>query len=122
MASMALPSFPFLENLPLWNTKGIMCCIVLHVGISEPLYYWFHRLSHTQYFFSHYHSVHHASIVTQPFTGKYIYINKIIIYEIISSLVFKLLLKNAIHIRFLPLIEVKWGSLLDVERTTVSNS
>ncbi|KAJ9693428.1 hypothetical protein PVL29_012274 [Vitis rotundifolia] len=69
MADMALLNFPFLVNLPLWNTRGIICCMVLHMGISEPLYYWFHRLLHTQYFFFHYHSLHHASIVTQPFTA-----------------------------------------------------
>ncbi|XP_059645008.1 very-long-chain aldehyde decarbonylase CER3-like isoform X2 [Cornus florida] len=69
VATMAYFSFPSLANLPMWNTKGIICCLILHVVLSEPLYYWIHRILHTQYLYKHYHWLHHASKVTHPFTA-----------------------------------------------------
>ncbi|XP_052175261.1 very-long-chain aldehyde decarbonylase CER3-like isoform X2 [Diospyros lotus] len=68
-SSLAYFSFPSLQNLPVWNARGIICCLFLHMGVSEPLYYWAHRFLHSQYFFSHYHWLHHSSKVAHPFTA-----------------------------------------------------
>ncbi|CAL0304950.1 unnamed protein product [Lupinus luteus] len=68
IASMVYYMFPFLQNLPLWNFKGLICALILHVGISEPLYYWGHRKFHGDYLFTHYHSLHHSSPVPQSLT------------------------------------------------------
>ncbi|KAI3996586.1 hypothetical protein MKX01_009418 [Papaver californicum] len=70
MACMAYYTFPFLWNLPLWNSKGIIFALLLHVGVSEPLYYWIHRfVLHNDFMFKNYHSIHHASPVPQSFTA-----------------------------------------------------
>lgn len=69
MASMMVYLFPWLGNLPLWNAKGFIAVLILHVGVAEPLFYVFHRYFHTHYFFTHYHSLHHSSPVPQSFTG-----------------------------------------------------
>lgn len=43
---------------------------LLHVLVSEPVYYWVHRwLLHGNYFFTNYHSFHHSSSVIQPTTA-----------------------------------------------------
>ena len=70
VASMACYIFPFLQHLPPWNVKGLIVALMLHVGISEPLYYWVHRKFHGDYLFTHYHSLHHSSPVPEPLTGE----------------------------------------------------
>ncbi|KAJ4833129.1 Very-long-chain aldehyde decarbonylase cer3 [Turnera subulata] len=71
IASMACCLFPtFLESIPLWSTKGLVTVMILHVAISEPLYYWVHRCLHrNKYLFTHHHSVKHCSPVLHPFTA-----------------------------------------------------
>ncbi|KAF7135296.1 hypothetical protein RHSIM_Rhsim08G0201300 [Rhododendron simsii] len=70
VGSLAYFSFPSsLACLPLWNTKGILCCLILHMMVSEPLYYWIHRLMHSQHLFNNYHWLHHSSKVTHPYTA-----------------------------------------------------
>ncbi|XP_020988630.1 very-long-chain aldehyde decarbonylase CER3 [Arachis duranensis] len=70
VGSMACYVFPFLQDLPLWNMKGVVAAMILHVGVSEPLYYWMHRKFHEHHFlFTHYHSLHHSSPVPGPFTA-----------------------------------------------------
>lgn len=69
MAVLGCYSLPFFTNLPLWNWKGCIYALILHMGVSEPLYYWMHKRLHTGYLFTHYHSMHHASTVTHSFTG-----------------------------------------------------
>lgn len=77
IASIACYIFPtFIENVPVWNTKGFITILILHVGMSEPLYYWVHRCFHESYPFTHYHSLHHSSHVLHPFTGKKYISNK----------------------------------------------
>ncbi|KAJ6849727.1 protein ECERIFERUM 3-like [Iris pallida] len=62
--------FPsLLHGLPLWDLRGLMVAMVVHVGVSEPLFYWAHRLFHKGYLFEHYHSLHHSSKVLQCFTA-----------------------------------------------------
>ncbi|KAK1413152.1 hypothetical protein QVD17_34920 [Tagetes erecta] len=58
-----------MTNLPIWKTSGIIYCIFFHIGLSEPLYYWLHRLLHTSYFFQQYHWLHHSSQVNHPYTA-----------------------------------------------------
>ncbi|KAI9125938.1 hypothetical protein K1719_003356 [Acacia pycnantha] len=69
IASMIFYMFPFLQNLPIWNMKGLIVLVALHVGISEPLYYWVHRKFHCDFLYNHYHSFHHSSPVPQSFTA-----------------------------------------------------
>ncbi|CAJ2637439.1 unnamed protein product [Trifolium pratense] len=68
-ASMAYYMFPFLQNLPTWNSKGVIAALIFHVGISEPLYYWVHKKFHGDYLFTNYHSLHHSSPVPQSLTA-----------------------------------------------------
>ncbi|GMI94705.1 FACELESS POLLEN 1, ECERIFERUM 3 [Hibiscus trionum] len=69
LASMACLIFPSLDCLPLWNPKGFVTLLLLHVAVSEPLYYWAHRFLHGSYLFTHYHFLHHSSPVPHPFTA-----------------------------------------------------
>lgn len=69
IGAMAYLSFPFLASLPLWDTRGVIWCLIIHAGLSEPLYYWTHRLMHTPQLFTRYHFFHHTSSVTQSFTA-----------------------------------------------------
>ncbi|KAL6189160.1 hypothetical protein ACLB2K_040550 [Fragaria x ananassa] len=69
IASMACYLVPYLQDLPVWNPKGLITCMVLHVGVSEPLYYWVHRRFHANDFYQNYHSLHHSSSVPQPLTA-----------------------------------------------------
>jgi sterol desaturase/sphingolipid hydroxylase (fatty acid hydroxylase superfamily) len=61
--------FPSLRQLPSWNLTGVAVAILLHVAISEPLYYWAHRGFHRGSLYSNYHYLHHSIRVPQPFTG-----------------------------------------------------
>ncbi|GAB4838179.1 Very-long-chain aldehyde decarbonylase cer3, variant 3 [Ancistrocladus abbreviatus] len=70
VAAVACLIFPFLTNhLPVWDIRGLITALMLHVAVSEPLYYFFHRLFHGDFLFTHYHSLHHSSPVAQPFTA-----------------------------------------------------
>ncbi|KAL5842224.1 hypothetical protein ACOSQ3_012827 [Xanthoceras sorbifolium] len=69
MASMVYYIFPCFENLPLWNTKGFVAILILHVTVTEPLYYFLHRHFHNHFLFTHYHSLHHSSPVPQVTTA-----------------------------------------------------
>ncbi|KVH98090.1 Fatty acid hydroxylase [Cynara cardunculus var. scolymus] len=55
---------PSIANFPIWETTGIVLCLLFHIGISEPLYYWLHRLLHSSYFFQQYHWLHHSGNAT----------------------------------------------------------
>ncbi|KAK4479442.1 hypothetical protein RD792_014956 [Penstemon davidsonii] len=71
VAALVLYIFPTSESsLPLWNRNGVTAAVVLHIAISEPLYYIIHKCFHGNYYlFSHYHSLHHSSDVPQPYTA-----------------------------------------------------
>nr|KAJ0208327.1 hypothetical protein LSAT_V11C500242950 [Lactuca sativa] len=69
VASIILLINPSVTNLPVWKTSGIISCVIFHIGLSEPLYYWLHRLLHSEYFFERYHWLHHSSTVNNPFTA-----------------------------------------------------
>ncbi|CAI0394134.1 unnamed protein product [Linum tenue] len=68
IGSLACSVLP-IESIPIWNSKGLLWILVLHVGISEPVYYCVHRLFHTGSMFTNYHSIHHSSPVLHPYTG-----------------------------------------------------
>ncbi|KAK4410677.1 Very-long-chain aldehyde decarbonylase CER3 [Sesamum angolense] len=70
-ASFLYLSFPALANLPVWDIRGVICCLMLHMGISEPLYYWLHRLLHSFSLFQQYHWLHHSSKVLHPYTAEH---------------------------------------------------
>ncbi|KAL0464012.1 UNVERIFIED_CONTAM: Very-long-chain aldehyde decarbonylase CER3 [Sesamum latifolium] len=69
-ASFLYLSFPALANLPIWDIRGVICCLMLHMGISEPLYYWLHRLLHSSSLFQQYHWLH-SSKVLHPYTAEH---------------------------------------------------
>ncbi|XP_011073241.1 protein ECERIFERUM 3-like isoform X1 [Sesamum indicum] len=69
LAYLLCLSFPLLANLPIWDLRGVLICLILHIGISEPLYYWMHRLLHFPSLFRKYHWLHHSSKVISPFTA-----------------------------------------------------
>ena len=61
---------PGAQNLPFWNTEGVIMTFLIHAGPVEFLYYWLHRALHHHFLYSRYHSHHHSSIVTEPITCK----------------------------------------------------
>ncbi|CAN4094679.1 unnamed protein product [Withania somnifera] len=69
MASLAYYTFPNLVNLPIWKLSSFMVITILHIVLSEPLYYYLHKCFHASYLLRHYHSLHHSSIIPQPFTA-----------------------------------------------------
>ncbi|CAN7114825.1 unnamed protein product [Brassica rapa subsp. narinosa] len=67
---MSTPSMIMNSTIPLWNTKGLIVLLVIHVTFSEPLYYFLHKSVHrNNYLFTHYHSFHHSSPVPNPMTA-----------------------------------------------------
>ncbi|KAK4481641.1 hypothetical protein RD792_012548 [Penstemon davidsonii] len=69
VAAIVLYISPTFEYLPIWSGKGIIAAILLHVAISEPLFYITHKCFHGNYLFTHYHSLHHSSAVPQAYTA-----------------------------------------------------
>ncbi|CAI9761050.1 unnamed protein product [Fraxinus pennsylvanica] len=70
VAALGFSMFSDLETLGVWNKKGIMVALMLHVVVSEPLYYYIHKCFHeNKYLFNHYHAVHHSSPVPQVYTA-----------------------------------------------------
>ncbi|XP_059291590.1 very-long-chain aldehyde decarbonylase CER3-like isoform X1 [Lycium ferocissimum] len=69
VAAFVYLNFPSLANIPLWDVRGVISCIILHIVISEPLFYWLHRLLHSPLLFPLYHWQHHESKITHPFTA-----------------------------------------------------
>ncbi|KAJ8501302.1 hypothetical protein OPV22_011854 [Ensete ventricosum] len=69
LGSVVLCRAPSLEEMPLLELKGCVIALVLHVVVSEPLFYMAHRCFHRGYLFTHYHSIHHSSPVPQPITA-----------------------------------------------------
>jgi aldehyde decarbonylase len=67
---LAYAAIPSVRLMPVWETKGAIIMVLLHIGPVEFLYYWFHRALHHHFLYSRYHSHHHASIVTEPITCK----------------------------------------------------
>ncbi|XP_051114036.1 very-long-chain aldehyde decarbonylase CER3-like [Andrographis paniculata] len=57
------------SDFPIWDMTGFLFCIGLHALVSEPLFYWMHRLLHSPRLFERYHSLHHTSKVLHPFTA-----------------------------------------------------
>ncbi|KAG6480981.1 hypothetical protein ZIOFF_057572 [Zingiber officinale] len=62
---------PALDGVPVVQSKGWLMSLSLHVVVSEPLFYLLHRSYHREYIFSHYHSIHHSSLVPQPMTAAF---------------------------------------------------
>ncbi|KAL4190491.1 hypothetical protein AMTRI_Chr07g75910 [Amborella trichopoda] len=60
---------PGAQNLPLWNTKGVIIAVLCHAGPVEYIYYWAHRALHHHFLYTRYHSHHHSSFVTEPITS-----------------------------------------------------
>ncbi|XP_062232942.1 very-long-chain aldehyde decarbonylase GL1-3-like [Phragmites australis] len=73
IAAMATnsPLFPAVTELRAWDPRGWAVALLLHVSISEPVFYWAHRALHWGPLFSQYHAVHHSSRVTQPLTAAF---------------------------------------------------
>ncbi|XP_071687247.1 very-long-chain aldehyde decarbonylase CER3-like [Rutidosis leptorrhynchoides] len=85
VASIILLINPTMTNLPIWKATGIIFCMIFHIGLSEPLYYWLHRFLHTSYFFQHYHWLHHNSKVNHPYTaGHATFLEHLLLYVIIG--------------------------------------
>ncbi|TVU09596.1 hypothetical protein EJB05_43080 [Eragrostis curvula] len=69
MAASAFYAFPSLRSLPLWDARGLAVAALLHVVVTEPLFYAVHRAFHSGHLFACYHSLHHSVKVPQPFTA-----------------------------------------------------
>lgn len=57
------------EHTPLWNARGLLITLLLHMGPAELLYYCLHRAFHTSYLFNNYHKLHHESVTPEPSTA-----------------------------------------------------
>ncbi|KAF0906092.1 hypothetical protein E2562_009095 [Oryza meyeriana var. granulata] len=57
------------QLLCMWDPRGWAIALLLHVFVSEPLFYWAHRALHRAPLFSRYHAAHHHSSVTTPLTA-----------------------------------------------------
>ncbi|GLJ22128.1 hypothetical protein SUGI_0415300 [Cryptomeria japonica] len=55
--------------LPMWNSRGILTVLLLHMGPTELLYYFSHRAFHKGYLFQNYHYLHHESTRPEPSTS-----------------------------------------------------
>ncbi|KAL9151049.1 hypothetical protein ABFS82_11G028400 [Erythranthe guttata] len=69
VASVMVYIFPTSGKIELLNKNGITEALVLHIAISEPLFYTIHKFFHGNYLFTNYHSLHHSSPVPQAYTG-----------------------------------------------------
>lgn len=69
VAALLLYIFPVFSSQPLWNLKGFISAIALHITVSEPLFYTIHKCFHGNYLFTRYHSLHHSSDVPQAYTA-----------------------------------------------------
>ncbi|ONK69677.1 uncharacterized protein A4U43_C05F25570 [Asparagus officinalis] len=70
MAALACYMIPNSRGLPIWDFRGPPIVMILHVLVSEPLFYWAHRFIHgSGYLFQNYHSIHHSSRVPMGFTA-----------------------------------------------------
>ncbi|XP_050156186.1 very-long-chain aldehyde decarbonylase CER1-like [Malus sylvestris] len=74
------------QNMPLWRTDGVIFTFLLHAGLVEYFYYWFHRALHHHYLYSRYHSRHHSSIVTEPITSVIHPFAEHVVYSMIFSM------------------------------------
>ncbi|KAK2358882.1 Fatty acid hydroxylase superfamily [Trifolium repens] len=89
VATIVCYIFPFLQHLPLWNVKGLIVALILHMGVSEPLYYLVHKKFHEDYLFTNYHSLHHSSHVPTPLTaGNATFLEHIILTAVIGIPIF----------------------------------
>lgn len=71
MGAIAYNIFPFISLVPLWDSRGLIVAMILHMALSEPIYYWVHKHFHGKHLFKHYHSIHHSSLLPQPYTAGY---------------------------------------------------
>ncbi|KAL6603087.1 hypothetical protein ACP70R_043448 [Stipagrostis hirtigluma subsp. patula] len=73
MAAMVInsPVFPAMAELRVWDPRGWGLALLIHVVVSEPVFYWAHRALHRGPLFSQYHAMHHSSPVTQPLTAAF---------------------------------------------------
>ncbi|KAK8919419.1 Protein ECERIFERUM 3 [Platanthera zijinensis] len=69
IGAMVFYLFPSSREFPLWDLKGLFIALLLHVAVSEPLFYWTHRAFHSEQLFSRYHTLHHASPIPNSFTA-----------------------------------------------------
>lgn len=94
-----------MASLPAWDMRGIGCCLALHVGLAEPVYYLMHRALHSRTLFDRYHWIHHSSTVPHPFTGRQPNHKKmalsVLLLQQLSVIYFSLLLYGAAgHLSF----------------------
>lgn len=60
---------PGFHSFPAFDSDGLWKMLLLHMGPTEFIYYWFHRALHSHALFAKYHSHHHKSFVTEPVSG-----------------------------------------------------
>nr|XP_043621342.1 very-long-chain aldehyde decarbonylase CER3-like [Erigeron canadensis] len=86
IASLAIYLFPReFANLSVWDAKGIVAIVLVHVLVSEPLYYWVHRFLHEDDLFTPYHALHHSSSVPQPVTvGSTSFLEELLVTTVIG--------------------------------------
>ena len=61
--------YPVFRDMPAFTARSFVFGALIHMLLSESVYYAFHRLLHVPFFYKHFHSFHHGSVVTEPATG-----------------------------------------------------
>ncbi|CAO2841702.1 unnamed protein product [Amaranthus hypochondriacus] len=88
VGGLMLYIFPSLSNngKMALDQSGLISVVLIHVVVSEPLYYAMHRLFHYHpKLFNSYHSLHHLSPVLHPFTaGNAAFIEHILLMGIMT--------------------------------------
>lgn len=65
---------------------GILVLILSFIFITEPIYYFYHRLLHTPYLYNRHHIYHHKNLVPRPTSAFYFTIIERISYTFLFSL------------------------------------
>ncbi|KAL9683313.1 hypothetical protein QQ045_015133 [Rhodiola kirilowii] len=84
---LAYYMFPFMVDLPLWSFESLLAVLCLHILISEPLFYWSHRLLHgNKFLFSNYHSLHHSFPVPHPQTSELLTVLEHLVLTMVTAI------------------------------------
>ncbi|MCO5603879.1 hypothetical protein L7F22_058033 [Adiantum nelumboides] len=74
------------ENLPAWDSWGLLIVFLMHIGPVEWLYYWGHRALHHHFLFTRYHQHHHSAFVPQPISANNHPFIEIMFYQMLFTM------------------------------------
>eukprot|EP00928_Gymnodinium_smaydae_P024844 TRINITY_DN1998_c0_g1_i1.p1 TRINITY_DN1998_c0_g1~~TRINITY_DN1998_c0_g1_i1.p1 ORF type:complete len:633 (-),score=77.53 TRINITY_DN1998_c0_g1_i1:373-2211(-) len=69
IAAFIVQLTPWVNNVKQFSLFGVAFGFLAHYLITEPLYYFFHRVLHWRRFYKHSHKHHHTSVITESMSG-----------------------------------------------------